>query len=424
MTRRVFVSAAILGMLVAGTSPAPAAVPGANGTIAFASQREGNYEVYVMNADGSGQTNLTNSPGFDADPVWSPDGDTLAFASDRDGNEQIYVMHADGSGPTALTSSPAADLQPTWSPDGSKIAFATLRDGNYEVYVMNADGSGQMNLTNNPANDLEPAWSPDGSTIAFQSFRGGSVDIYLMNADGSGQMNLTRNPKATDFDAAWSPDGSKLAFASGTESTMAEVFVMNADGSGLTNLTNNRAASDFGPAWSPDGSRIAFASLRDGDHDVYVVNADGSGTVDRLTTDPAIDLDPDWQTIPTADLTLDLTASPSVVNAKGSLTYTITVANHGPSSAAGVVVTDVLPSQTRFVSVTSSGASCDAPPPNSNGTIVCSLGIVADGDTSVTSITVRVFARRTTITDTASVTSATPDPDATNNSASITTLVG
>ena len=417
-------STAIVVMLVVGAWPAPAAVPGANGMIAFASRRDGNYEVYVMEAEGSGQTNLTNSPGFDSDPAWSPDGSSIAFSSDRDGDLEVYVMNADGSGQTNLTSNPGTDFQPAWSPDGSRIAFSSDRDGDLEVYVMNADGSGQTNLTSNPGTDFQPAWSPDGSRIAFASLRDANYDVYVMNADGSGQTNLTRYPKGDDFDPAWSPDGSKIAFASGRGRHLAEVLVMNADGSGQTNLTNNNAASDFGPAWSPDGSKIAFASSHESDYDVFLMNADGSGTVDRLTTDPEIDLGPDWQAIPSADLALGLAASPNVVKPNHRLTYAISVENAGPSSAGDVVLTDVLPSQTTFVSVTASRGSCEAPPPDSTGTIICSLGTLANGDAAATSITVTVVAKRTTIIDTATVTSATPDPNTTNNSGSVTTPVG
>lgn len=142
-----------------------------------------------------------------------------------------------------------------------------------------------------------------------------------------------------------------------------------------------------------------------------------------MTTHPAIDLDPDWQTIPSADLALELAASPNIVKAKRPLTYTITVANHGPSSAADVVVTDVLPPQTSFVSVTSSSGSCEAPPPNSTGTVVCHLETLPNGDAATISITVRVIVRRTSVTDAAIVTSATSDPDTANNSVSVTTPV-
>ena len=116
-----------------------------------------------MDADGSNPTRLTDNPGLDADPAWSPDGTKIAFASFRDGNQEVYVMDADGSNPTRLTDNPASDIVPAWSPDGTKIAFASRRDGNPEVYVMDADGSNPTRLTDNPTFDGVPAWSPDGT---------------------------------------------------------------------------------------------------------------------------------------------------------------------------------------------------------------------------------------------------------------------
>src|SRR5439155_972080 len=126
---------------------------GAGGQIAFMSLRDGNWEIYVMNADGSGARNLTSGPGYDARPAWSPDGAKIAFETNRDGNREIYVMNADGSGAHNLTNNPAYDDLPAWSPDGSKMAFWTNRDGNWQVYVMNADGSGLLTPTSNPATD-------------------------------------------------------------------------------------------------------------------------------------------------------------------------------------------------------------------------------------------------------------------------------
>ena len=100
-------------------------------------------------------------------PAWSPDGRKLAFVSGRDGNAEIYVMNADGSAQENLTRQPASDSHPSWSRDGRRIVFVSRRDGNSEIYVMNADGSGLRNLTRTPSSDLDPAWSPDGRAIAF-----------------------------------------------------------------------------------------------------------------------------------------------------------------------------------------------------------------------------------------------------------------
>ena len=157
--KRIFFLSAIflmllLPVLVVGCQQQPATLP----KIAFNSTRDGNYEIYIMNDDGSKQIRLTNNPANDYLPAWSPDGSQIAFTSNRDGNYEIYVMNADGSKQTRLTNNPADDLHPAWSPDSSHIAFTSNRDGNYEIYVMNTDGSNQKNLTNKPAD--VPAWSP------------------------------------------------------------------------------------------------------------------------------------------------------------------------------------------------------------------------------------------------------------------------
>ncbi len=232
------------GVIAHGTAGAPPTTARS----AFVSDRDGNDEIYLMNADGTGQTNLTHNPANENAATWSPDGSQIAFESDRDGNREIYVMNADGTGQTNLTKNPATDGVPAWSPDGSKIAFFSYRDGNPEIYVMNADGAGQTRLTDNPALDSDPMWSPDGSQIAFWSFSGGNWEVYVINPDGTGQTNLTNDP-AWDGDYTWSPDGSQIAFVSERDGNL-EVYVINADGTGQTNLTDNRADDDR-PDWSP-----------------------------------------------------------------------------------------------------------------------------------------------------------------------------
>ena len=107
-------------------------------------------------------------------PAWSPDGRTIVFVSWRDGNGEVYAMDADGSGPRNLTQHPAKDVRPAWSPDGRSIAFVSSRDRQSEIYVMNADGSRKRNLTRDRASDDSPTWSPDGRRIAFLRGRGAS----------------------------------------------------------------------------------------------------------------------------------------------------------------------------------------------------------------------------------------------------------
>src|SRR5256884_29962 len=213
---------------VAITAIAPA------GQIAFTSNRDGQNEIYVMNADGSGAGRLTNNPANDFSPAWSLDAAKIAFVSDRDGHPEIYVINADGSGLARLTNNPAQDEWPAWSPDGSRIAFITTRDGNPEIYAVNADGSGSTRITSNPWQYFTPVWSPDGTKIAFSGYDGSS-QIYVVNADGSNVTRLTSIGSASS--PVWSPDGSKIAFASNGDGN-GEVYLMNADGSGVRNLTN------------------------------------------------------------------------------------------------------------------------------------------------------------------------------------------
>ena len=302
-------------------------------TIVFVSWRDGNGEVYAMDADGSGPRNLTQHPAKDVRPAWSPEGRRIAFVSRRDGQSEIYVMNADGSEKRNLTRDQARDDFPTWSPDGQRVAFLSgrLRSNtvpglgvhrfySYHLYVMSADGSGLRRLTRKETGTYQVVWSPDGRTIYFgrylvstdgsgarrllyipltavwspdgrqiafvrglpvRSKFGGPVgrnhEIYVMNADGSGSRRLTHN-RAYDGEPAWSPDGRKIAFQSTkTIAGNREIYVMNADGSGKRNLTRN-PAQDSRPSWSPDGRRIAFVSNRDGRRlEAHVMNADGSG---------------------------------------------------------------------------------------------------------------------------------------------------
>lgn len=412
--------------LLTGPGPVRATVPGDNAQIAFESNRDGDFEIYVMNADGSGQVNLTMVPSADdIDPDWSPDGARIAFVRITDGDLNVYVMNADGTGQTALTDDPAFDANPSFSPDGTKILFETGRDGNSEVYVMNADGSGATNLTQHAAADYDGAWSPDGRRITFTRGTGNSAEIHVMNADGSGQTQLTDNA-APDRLAAWSPDGARLAFVS-TRDGDSEIYVMNADGSGQANLTQNPAEFDFEPRWSPDGSRIVFRKHHGGfgppDPEIHVMNADGS-LPRQLTDNLAFDVDPVWQTQASADLAISMAASPNVLKGTNKpLTYTITVANRGPSNAVGVVVSNVLTPDMRFISATPSQGSCLRPPVDSTGTVECELGFLPNQEGATAQVVVRVVIRKTTLLNTASVASTTPDPNMANNSVSIATPV-
>lgn len=250
-------------------------VEGTTNRIVFASDSSGDSDIYVMNVDGSGAIDLTNTVGADLSPVWSPDRSHIVWYATRSGNTDVYVMASDGTGVTRLTTNPGADAHPVWSPDGKSIAYQCEE----EICTMNADGTNIVQLTTTTAPNQYPSWSPNGAKIAFESTRDGNFQIYEMNVDGTGETRLgvtTSNDRAP----AWSPDGSKIAFVSDRDGND-EIYAMNADGSNPVRLTNN-AGSDEAPRWSADGLRIAWTSNRTGNLEIYMMNADGSG-VTQLT---------------------------------------------------------------------------------------------------------------------------------------------
>ena len=180
--------------------------------IVFASERtddqtgeyDDNFELYARRQDGE-VAKLTRNDADDVDPVWSPDGAVIAFSSKRDGNWEIYAMNADGSGQRNLTNDPADDEEPAWSPDGGKIVFVSDRDDRAELYVMNSDGSAAHGLTKAttiPTGKSSPAWSPDGRRLAF--LNPPDQGIYVVKADGSdGRKVITGVDPAGGL--AWQP---------------------------------------------------------------------------------------------------------------------------------------------------------------------------------------------------------------------------
>jgi len=260
-------------VIVSGSLASYVAGPQEASKIAFVTSRDGNDEIYIINSDGSGLTNLTQNPDRDWAPAWSPDGSKIAFRSHRgEGYNNLYVMDADGSNQTRLVTTAAddgsGDYTPHWSPDGSRILFDANREGaeNGSLYVVDLDGSSLTNLSlNSGLGYVDPSsWAPDGSKILFES--GGH--IYLTNPDGTDPIELEEGIRP-----AWSPDGSKIAFFMMDQSG-ADIYLMNADGSDRTRLTEGVAA--MLPSWSPGGTKIAFNTSSNDGFGVGVINSDGS----------------------------------------------------------------------------------------------------------------------------------------------------
>ena len=225
------------------------------------------------------------------EPTLSPDRTRVVFESSRDGNYEIYVMGADGSAPTNITQHDAQDYSPAWSPDGQQIAFVSNRNGDRELYIMNADGTGVEQLTFEPGNGAGgPAWSPDGSSIAFVS----AGEIFAIEL-ASGDVRLLSNSDLSVGSPAWSPDGAWIAYIEvDAQHEFSHVWVMAADGNEARQLT-------FGNfwertlTWSPDGTHIAVGRIVDMEtrYDLYMVPLDG-GAEERVTDDPYDDMDPSW----------------------------------------------------------------------------------------------------------------------------------
>jgi len=273
--------------------------------IAFNSYRNGQYDIYIMNADGSNLIQLTESVDEDSMPSWSPDGGRIVFQSNRDGNWNIYTMNIDGTNQTRLTDNAATDGGPTWSPDGNKIIFFTERDGNSEIYTMETDGSDQTRLTDTPGNERRSAWSPDSSKIIFESIRDGNWDIYTMDADGTNQARLIDDP-AREADPSWSPDGSKIIFSSNKDGDT-EIYTMNSDGSNQIRITESPLYDSYA-SWSPDGRKIVFGSDRDFDEEIFVMDADGSNPI-NLTNNAPINATFGLTPIPRSEIDLDKISS-------------------------------------------------------------------------------------------------------------------
>ncbi len=236
------------------------------------------WEVWVMNADGTNQQQLTTNDYVSGPPVWSPDGTRIAYTVyDDNRGSAVWVMNADGTNQQQLTTG----FGPVWSPDGTRIAYTVYDDNfDWEVWVMNADGTNQQQLTTNDYGYGvgPPAWSPDGTRIAYTAGDWRTGTIWVMNADGTNQQQLTTN---YGFGPVWSPDGTRIAYTVYGDNW--EVWVMNADGTNQQQLTTN----DYGlshPVWSPDGTRIAYTVYDDNRGSaVWVMNADGTNQ-QQLTT--------------------------------------------------------------------------------------------------------------------------------------------
>lgn len=290
--------------------------------IVFTSDRDGVFQIYMMDADGSNLHRVENGLSWGWGAVWSPDGKKIAFMSGNEGpftNSAIFIMDGDGSNVEQLTSD--GGFFPAWSPDGKQIAFTDIvrpyPDQRDEVFVMDADGSNPQRLTTNEIHYQiqTPKWSPDGEHIAFMSndVEGGNNDVFVMNADGQNVRNLTDSPDIDEMIVDWSPDGSSIYCYWGPVPGEGENYALNISNGDFQpfEIVSGIALGDS--SWSPNEMYVVYTGCYPDsvNPDICIVDADGQN-VRNMTNHPAMDLWPDWSTgdVPV----LDLVAEPVVAD--------------------------------------------------------------------------------------------------------------
>lgn len=261
----------------------PASADGGDELLVFASNRGGQSQIYVMQLDGLGQTQVTDSEIATYFPEFSPDGSILLlWVADFSVSPPVYGLRF-WLGPNNI-SQVFPFLAGTWSPDGQSILVTFVDEGaqNADIGLVSMSGEGFTILTTDLADDERPDWC--GESIIFNRIVDGQAQLYLMDADGGNQRRFElEGADVAGINADWSPDCSRIAFVSGDETT-SQIFVVDADGSNLGQLTESIGHNED-PAWSPDGSQIAFWSDRTGDAEIYLMSADGSSQV-NLTNSP------------------------------------------------------------------------------------------------------------------------------------------
>jgi len=293
----------VLGALVlalAAAPPASATYEGNNGRLAFGAFFDGNSQADIwstkLGEDALHQ--LTSAPGHDLCPAYSADGKQIAFCSDRTGDYEIWVMDANGKHERQVTQLGSYAVFPDFSPDGNRLAFSASADpdSNTDLWLTPTDGGEPVQLTNTPGTlEENPAWSPDGSTILFVriagDFSGGQ--LWTIDVASGHETQLTFDATFKDQTPDWSPDGARIAYEADDD-----IWMMNANGTAQVNLTNSPSV-EFGTAFSPDGSRIAFTGtggpVPAGERYVQTIRTDGS---DRHVLSPTPGMRqavPGWQ---------------------------------------------------------------------------------------------------------------------------------
>jgi TolB protein len=248
--------------------------------IAYASERNGNKEIWVMDYDGANQQQVTHLKSIALTPRWSPDATRIAFTCFAPyrgvTSAQICLYSAVSDRLISFPRYRGTNGSPAWSPDGSEIAFMSSLNGDPEIYVSDTTGAHLRRITFAAGVSTSPAWNPKtGKQMAFVSDRAGSPVLYLANSDGSDVEKLNLPDMGYVIDPAWSPNGQLLAFSWRRPSGNYDIYAMDIVSRQLVELTRDAGRNER-PSWAPDGRHIVFESTRTGTRQIWSMLADGS----------------------------------------------------------------------------------------------------------------------------------------------------
>ena len=256
--------------------------------IAFASNRSGNWEIWLMDWDGANQRRITNHNALSILPSWSPDNERMVYTSFVRGTSDMYIINRRGGGRSRITTGLALNTSATFSPVSNDIAFVGSVRGNPDIYLIKDDGSNVRRLTNSGSIESTPEWSPNGRQITFTSGRSGTPQIYVMDAEGSNVRRISFNGEWND-DATWSPLGVNIAYTSRVNGRF-QIRIADST-SGESRIVAGEGSNEQ-PTWSPDGQWIAFQSNRSGKWQIYRMRVDGTDL--RQLTFIGENKEPDW----------------------------------------------------------------------------------------------------------------------------------
>ena len=260
--------------------------------IAFASDRDGAWEIWLMDWDGTNQRRITSHRGLAILPSWSPDNERMVYTSFARGTSDMYVVNRRGGGRIRVHSGLNLNTSATFSPVGNDIAFVGSVGGNPDIYLIRDDGSNLRRLTSTSSIESTPEWSPNGRQITFTSGRSGSPQIYVMDAEGTNVRRVSHDGDWND-DAVWAPDGERIAYTSRVNGRF-QIRIANLS-TGETRIVAGQGSNEQ-PTWSPDGQWIAFQSNRSGRWQIYRMRADGTDLL-QLTFEGE-NKGPDWSKKP------------------------------------------------------------------------------------------------------------------------------